>query len=156
MEEHYNYLIENGANRSDASELSSLAEGRPTVAMQFFASAKRRLDFQKRAEGLLEIFESDANARFEIVEKMLAENNSEEILKRLDELFSVTRDSVMINLYNNQLAAHQDLLGKIEAAARKISLPRLVSALGQIERTKDYLKQNVSPRLALENLIINI
>lgn len=152
----YNYLIENGANRSDANELSSLAEGRPTVAMQLFASKERRLDFRKRVEDLLKIFESDTKARFEMVEKMITSNNNEDILKRLDELFGVMRDLVMVNLYNNQLIAHQDLLGKIEEMARKFSLARLISALGQIEKTKSYLRQNVNPKLALENLIINI
>lgn len=155
-DEIYEYLLAKGANRTQAKELSCLAEGKPTIAMRYFQAREAFGELKKETTELLKIFEQSPIKRFQTVETILKKNDTDDLLiELLQRLTLLTRDLMLANSYNKDLAANIYLETDLQRVALKYPIDKLKNILEEIEKTKQYVRQNISPRFAFENLILN-
>ncbi|MFH0779278.1 MAG: DNA polymerase III subunit delta' [Parcubacteria group bacterium] len=153
----YDYLIEKGANRNLALELASAACGRPTVAEQFLDSPEQRLEFFASGRDWLKVLSMSAVEKFKFVESFLKKNEEDDrIVDQLSIFSSIARDVLLGRIYKSELASNAGLEKEIAEAALKADPAALRKLSAEIEMTKIRLKQNISPRLVLENLLLNI
>jgi len=156
-DEIYAYLLTQGANRSNAKELAAFAQGRPTVAMHLLNSGEELTSLKKNSELLLGLFGQNVTEKFKTVENLINSNETDQKLGDLLDCFTLlVRDLIMISSYNIDLIAHSFLQEKLEQTAKRYTLEKLKDIMEEIEMTKVYLQQNINPKFALENLILNI
>ncbi len=156
-EEIYQYLLGRGANRSLALELASVAEGRPTVAMKFFAEPEKFQSYKQENTEMLQIFNSGIVKKFKFVEK-LAENNkqTDALMEKLNHLSGLSRDLLLIANYKNELVVNPYLIEELKKISDVYDCGKIVGFIQRIEETKKLIKENINARFALENLIIDI
>ena len=153
----YDYLLGRGASRNLAKELASMAQGRPTIAMKMFNKEEQLTEYQFINKELLQLLGSGIIDRFQFIEKMAGKKtNNEEIIKKLNYLSALTRDVLLAVNYRDDLLTNQFLIQELKQFSNKYSAKRLAKFLEKIEQSKKLLSQNVSPRLLLENLLLNI
>ena len=156
-EEIYDYLLKQGANHSEALEFAGVSEGRPTVAMNFFSHPEQFDEHKSRAKFWWEFLLTNASDRFRLIEKMIEdEEGTDELFDRLDQLSGLARDLWLVKNYQNDLICHVYLKEELKAAESKFNEVQIGRLMRQTEETKKYLRMNVNPRLALENLALSL
>lgn len=156
-EEIYKYVLEAGAPRSLALEMASASQGRLSKAKQWLTEGDEIKGLQARLRGWLQMLSAKPVARFKFVENWLNSSpDADEVLGRLTELAGLARDVLLLQTYIQDLVSYPALIPEMQAPAQKFSPERWIGFLRQIENTRMYIKQNVNPRLALENLLLNI
>jgi DNA polymerase-3 subunit delta' len=154
-DEIYEYLLSQGANRSEAKELAGLAQGRPTVAMHYYFEREELLELKRENQNLLGLFESNATQRFKSVGALLEKNDTDDkAMALLQRLTLLVRDLILVNSYNQDFLTNIYLEDELQRVAKRYSLDKLKSIAEEIEKTGQYIRQNVSPRFALENLVL--
>lgn len=153
----YDCLIEKGANRNLALELASASGGRPAVALQLLDSPEKREEFFASVRDWLKVLSMNALEKFKFVENFLKKNEEDDrIIDQLSIFSSVARDVMLGCIYKSELASNAALEKEIAEIARQTDASALRRLAAEIEKTKIYIRQNISPRLALENLLLNI
>ena len=155
--EIYRYLTDHGLSDYQAKEVASLAQGRPTVALKFLTNKDLVNEMQAQTEWWVNLLNSSNIQKLKVVEKMLKEKISvEALLKELNTFSVIIRDVLLIRsgqldlvTFRNSIASWQNLLSKKVDA-------EIVQIMKNIESAKIQIKQNVSARLVLENLFLNI
>lgn len=155
--EIYQYLLDRGANRSEAKELSAIAYGRPTVAMKFFTDQTALSEYKRDNTQLLDVLRAGAAAKFKWAESVTKKNEGlDELTATLNQLSGLARDLLLINCYKSELMSNQYLEEKLSGLSGYYSPERLAAFLGRIEETKALIGKNINPRLALESLLLFI
>jgi len=153
--EIYDYLIQKSIDRTNALEISKLCLGRPTKAIEFANSLEKFTEFKQQNRDLLLFFDKNPVARFKFIEKISAKQpNLDDLCQKLNYLGALIRDIVFFQTYNQNLAVNFYLENQIKELAEQISLERANLLIKKIEQSKQLIRQNVNPRLVLENLII--
>ncbi len=156
-EEIYDYLLEQGANHSEALEFAGISEGRPTVAMNFFHHREKFDEHKSKARFWWDFLLADASNRFRLIEKMVADDEAaDELPERLDQLSGLARDLWLMKNYQDDLICHVYLKDELKTSESKFNNKQISCLLRQVEETKKYLRMNVNSRLALENLALSI
>lgn len=153
----YEYLTGQGLGRTISSELASLSQGRPTVALSYAKKLDEFEALKTKNSDWLNVFKQNGVERFVFIDKLLAKKPSvNELLKELNSFSSLIRDLILVNHVNSNLLSHSYLEEDFTRITQRYSMDRLVQIIKKVEETKKYLKQNINAKLALENLIINI
>jgi DNA polymerase III subunit delta' len=153
----YEYLLEKGANRSEAKELASVAQGRPTVAMKYFTKKELFEEHKKDVHSVLRLFSDGVIDKFKFVEALTNKyNGNEDLLLFLNKLTAVVRDLILVNNYKNDLVTNLYLDTDLQIISGKYDQTKLRQFIVMIEKTKVMLNKNINSRLALENLLLNI
>lgn len=153
----YDYLIKKGANRNLSVELASIAAGRPSVAMQYFVAPDKRAEFLASSRGWLSVFNQSALEKFKFVENFIKNNeNNDVIIEKLSDFSVITRDIMLARVYKNELIVNAPLEKEISEIADKFDFDSLNWLIAEIEKTKIRIRQNVNPKLTLENLLLNM
>ncbi len=156
-QEIYDHLLDKGANREQAKSLSSVALGRPTVAMKFYNNLPSLDDYNQIIEGMLDLLNENSTARFKYIEE-LVENNKDidEVIKILNYFSAIARDLLLVANSQENLITNQKFENNYKEIFANYKQSVLLSFLRDIEKAKKLLRQNINPRLLFENLIINI
>ncbi|MBU1131716.1 DNA polymerase III subunit delta' [Patescibacteria group bacterium] len=155
-DEIYDYLLAQGASRTQAKEMASAAQGRPTVAMKFLADAEKWSQYKSDNSVFLEILSASVVERFKYIDDFVQKKTNEEILAVLDQWMSVARDILLAQTYNNEMISNIYLDELLKKNSIRFSSDKLADLISRMEQTKKYLRQNINSKFALENLIINI
>lgn len=148
------YLKKNfNLSETRARELVHLARGLPGLAVSFVLSPKVLNDRMEQIKEFISIADGDIVRRFSILQKLLSPNK-EKLNWLLSIWQSVVRDLFLIKNKQEDLVINFFIKPKLKTLASKYSAENLVSILTEIAKTRQYLAQNVNPRLALENLIL--
>ncbi len=161
-QEIYNYFLqEYNLPVKKAEILSSLCHGRPGLGIKFIEDKK-----------LLEIYEDKASSLFEIINT----NQLSDKFGQLDSLVKskltfleareswqnllsiwvlLLRDCLLFKTANHKFIINNFAQKELEVLAKSYSLEKIKSLLQNTIKTKNYLYQNINPRLAIENLILN-
>ena len=68
----------------------------------------------------------------------------------------LTRDLILLEFGHNNLLQHLLLDEELEKIKSKFTIKSLLKLLNNLTQARQYLMANVSPKLTLENIIINI
>ncbi|MBZ9571818.1 hypothetical protein KJA15_00565 [Patescibacteria group bacterium] len=134
------YLLTQGVSQKFASKISQLSLGKPGEALDFLLDPKKIENQEKRLKELISVLNSNLVSRFQYAKDLsLKPQNLKEILEIWLRYF---RDILFSN---------------IDHPSEKYSLKKLKSILKLIQNTIFFLSTtNVNPRLALENLLMEL
>jgi len=155
--EIYQYALTRGTNRNVAEEIASLSQGRPTIAL----GALERIDviqeqIIKGAEWL-NLCKSDNQTKLKQAEKMVQTKMSVDgLIKELTNFSIILRDILLTRANQLDLVTFKSLITELQTALANRVDEDLAGALKRVEQAKIQLKQNISARLVLENLFLNI
>ncbi|MFH1225981.1 MAG: DNA polymerase III subunit delta' [bacterium] len=154
------YLIKRGAEHGQAEVIANLALGRPGLAVDLFQDEDWLAFYQEQVERFLEISRSDISRRFKEAlvlakEKESFSENVTGLIATLNIWQSVWRDLILIKTQSINLIKNVFVQKEMEKLAGRYSLRQLKDLILQAKETQKYLKQNVNPQLALENLMLN-
>lgn len=161
----YDFLVEeHGAGRSLAKDLSGLALGRPLKALAWLEDKEAYQNYLARAEKLLASLGEDINGRFGILDELVAEKGYgpaavQEALDILDAMDGICRDLLLLSLGQPVALQHASLQPKLQEMLDRLggdSGEAMLEKFSLISQARQYLSTNVSPRLALEQVMINL
>jgi len=141
-EEIKNYLKKEKKTEREAEEISKFSLGRPGVAIDFVSFPQKFEKFQKKIKELNEISKSDLIIRFQYA-KVLSQD-PQDLRETLSIWLNYFRNLLLFNI-NRPEEVGRDNLVKLSNLIRNIqNISFLISTT------------NVNPRLALENLMLEI
>jgi DNA polymerase-3 subunit delta' len=111
----------------------------------------------KEISGLTETF-SKATIK-ELKEKSEADISGKvqaKLLRMLDIVLSWYRDVLVLKAGGKKLLINPDRINELQSAGKSFSAPSLIRIMEEIEKTKEMISRNVSPRLAIEVMMIRI
>jgi len=157
----YDDLIKNhGAQRSQAKNFSRLSAGRPALALKFFEDKDYYENYAASVQGFFELLSSDINKRFKAVENILGSSHGQKASKLADAVIDIwqnlVRDLMLLQFDLADLAQHQAFMEELAAAKSKLNMPSLLNLTKILKQAKEYLANNVGPKLALESVAVNI
>jgi len=158
----YDYLIAaHGASRSQAKDLSRLSLGRPALAIKLLETPEFYEQFKELAKMFISFFSQNINERLQAIGSLTDKKNSSQEAatktRRTIEVWEgVVRDSLLVNYNLDNRVQHEFAAAEIAQIVNQGSILGLIRAAGLLEQAKKYLRDNVSPRLVLENIAINI
>jgi DNA polymerase-3 subunit delta' len=153
------HLITLSKRPNFSQTLASLSQGRPGVAFRFFYNQELLIKHNQQTELLLDFFQQGLTERFKNLGTIInSKNNSPITLAETEELLNnwllALRDVILVKNFEVDSVANQNLLKKIERV-KNLSHHSLLSFISNLGQAKNYLEQNVNPKLILENLILN-
>jgi len=160
-EEIFHHLIGLGTSREQAKIFTALANGQIGLAINYYQKPELFNAYLEETGRILDVFDQDLAARFQIMGKIFQEaKDSPETAKfiqgELNYWQLILRDILTSKNNLNNLLVNLYFQEKIKTLATKYSQPRILALLSQVEQIKRYLNYNINPRLAVENLLINL
>lgn len=158
----YDYLIKkHKASRSAAKNFSRLCLGRSALAVKFLEDKDFYDSYNKKVKQFFNIVSHDINGRFLAVEKLMGKKaigqEAVVLAKRILEVWQgLLRDCLLFELGHNDLIQHQLAEEEIKKIKNKFVLSDLLNLNNVIRQAEDYLMANVSPKLVLGNVAVNI
>ena len=153
------YLMDNlKENREEADKLARLALGYPGRIIDLAGHHKITNIKEKNELNFLDQIFGNINARFALAERLSGQTNSAKTRQAvdiwLDELLFIARDIVLIKNMSFGSISQVWLRDKWVGLAGEYSTKKLIEIIEKISLTKNMIKQNVNPRLALERLML--
>jgi len=159
-EKIYDYLVkERNVSREKARNLSRLSLGRPALAIKFLEDEEFYDFYNNNVEDFLHICGSGINERLMLVEELTGKEKGQagtRIAHRVIEIWQgVCRDWLLLLLGQNNYVQHIYLADEIKHQGIEYTEAEIVRLSKLLSRAHLYLKANVSPRLVLENIVLN-
>ncbi|OGF31750.1 hypothetical protein A2533_01020 [Candidatus Falkowbacteria bacterium RIFOXYD2_FULL_35_9] len=148
----FDYLVDQGANRSLALELSAISQGRITVALKYFNHLDLYLEHKQKIQEVFKLFTSSNSEKFQMIDTLLGKSGVDSAKKVLDIFISILRDVELLKYYNDKYISNIFL--REEMQALKDLDFNFNQKLQSAEKSKLYLEQNINPKLVFENLFI--
>ena len=158
----YDYLItEHKVSRSVAKNLSKICLGRPALAIKFLKDKDFYEDYLAKAKIFLELSSEDINGRFKKVDNILAGGSyGQEAVNTAINVIKIwqgmVRDLLLIEFGQDNLIQNQPVSQELKQIKNRFSLNNLLKLNQDFKQAREYLYSNVSPKLVLENIVINI
>jgi DNA polymerase-3 subunit delta' len=158
----YDYLINDlGANRSEAKDLSRLCLGRPALAAKWLENKESLNIYKERADVFLNFFKENVIERIESCERLLAADikgpEASKLAERIVDIWlALVRDEIMIENGHADLAHYHYGLKPLNEIKKILTVKRMLEINKILAEARDFLRNNVSPKLALEYVAINI
>jgi DNA polymerase-3 subunit delta' len=143
---------------STAKLVSHLSGGRPGWALSALKQDDFLSSYIEQRDRLLHLFNADRSERFGYAEKMAVKFSSDRFLV-MDELKcwkTLARDVLFMKYGLEDKIINCDALDKLHELAERCHPSNISNILGAIEETEYQLHRNVSPRLALESLMLGL
>ena len=157
----YDYLIEeHKATRSVAKNLSKVCLGRPALAIKFLKDKDFYEDYLNKTKVFLELASNDINGRLKYVDDILAGGSyGQEAVNSAVNAIQVwqgmVRDLLLIEFGQDNLIQNQSVSQELKTIKNRFSLNNLLKLNQDFKQAREYLYSNVSPKLVIENLVIN-
>ena len=158
----YDYLIKHHqASRSLAKNISRLCLGRPALAVKFLEDKEFYERYKERVGVFLNFFTDDINNRLLALEELVGrETRGQESIRlglKLIEIWQgLARDLVLQFFGQDDLIQHYAFAKELERARDKIDIIGLLKLFSLLKQAREFIKANVNPKLALEQVAINI
>jgi len=148
-------LVERGAEKLAAAKLAALAYGRPGIAINYFSDPESLQAYQEKIKEFLALTQADLIQRFRFIQSEFGYAETDEIFQTLNIWLKTLRDLALIKTQNQNLVTNISAGSDLEKIANGYSTAKLTNLLRQVALAKKYLAANVSPRLTLENFVLN-
>jgi|GEM_PF-853333 len=150
---------ESGLKRREAQEIARMALGRPRLAR---IMADDRSLYEKRlaiAAALVDGYGAAATRQLASVASLLGSATGQEAARQSREILNiwqlVARDWLLNIIGADDLQIHQSLSEKLAAKGRGLSAQQILALCRLIGQGYGQLAANVSPKLVLENILLN-
>ncbi len=156
----YDYLVEDcSANRDRARDISKVSMGRPALAKKFLEDKDFFNDYNNRADIFLNLIEGEFNQSFLMIESLFGKkeslNESAKISRRVLEIWqSIARDVVLLKNDQDNLVRHVFLMDKLKGLANYFSSEQMIDFFKRARKAELYINANVSPKFALQNVLL--
>ena len=151
----FDHLLSLKIERKKAKNLAQLAFGRPGVATSLAAESQRYADYLSAAKAFLTLLKADINDKFKVAGELAKTNDTDGLSQVLDSWAAVLRDLLVMNYWSANAVAHLSLAADLEKVASVYRRDQLLHIFLKLKQTKIFLRANVNPKLALENLVLN-
>lgn len=157
----YDWLIaEKGMSRPQAKNLSRLANGCPGLALRLAADKGLLEERLAPVRLFCDAFRLPLAERWQAAAKLLgaakgAENSSRAAAVLASWRLAV-RDLLLMRLNRPELVTHAFLEQELRAVGRQLTLGELRRYDYRLEEARTYLDANVSPKLVLEQALMNL
>ncbi|MBI3980098.1 MAG: AAA family ATPase [Chloroflexi bacterium] len=147
-----------GVTLEQARLLARVGGGRPGWAIAALADPKVIAARAERLTTAADLAAADRVARFQAAETMAGRfsRDRQRVLDELAEWSGWWRDLLLTRAGRVDLATNFDRAAELTEQAGQLDLRAIAMALRAIAETQTYLRQNVSPRLALETLMLRL
>ncbi len=157
----YEWLIaEKGLSRPQAKNLSRLANGRPGLALRLADDKKLLEDRLAPARIFCDSLRLTLAERWQAVAKLLGSatgaENAAKAAQVLNSWRLLVRDLLLMRLNKPELVTHAFLEQELREAGKRLTLAELRRYDKSLSDAQSYLTANVSPKLVLEQAIMNI
>lgn len=160
----YDYLIDNHqAKRSEAKDLSRMCLGRPALAVKFFENKDFYDSYIEKVNVFVDFFNQNIIERIisldGIFDKKLKGQEAVVISNRILEVWEgVIRDCILSANGLVNLIQHQNKIEQFKSIKFNLQfkLSNFLKIFKDIQDAKSRLNDNVSPKLVLESVVINI
>lgn len=151
------YLLNFSAKPNLSQTLANFSQGRPGVAIKFLNRQDLFKKHNQQTELFLDLINQNLAERFKAVNEVInfkneSDNNNLVLEDLLNKWTLALRDVILIKNMSAQFVANQFLIKKMENI--KFNQGLVLNWLSAIERAKNNLKQNINPKLILENLVL--
>ena len=141
--------------RKKAKILAALAFGRPGIALNYATKPEAYLDFQEQAKKFITLLKSGLNDRFKIIGELLEFNDVNSAQATLLVWRKILRDLILVKYSTQNLISNLNLAADLNELAANYRQSELIEMMAQVNEARRYLEANVSPKLTLENLVLN-
>ncbi len=158
----YDYLVDRGASKNQAKELSRLSSGRPALALKFLEDSESYNNYQNRVRVFVDILNSSLSDRFIVSTNLLSGSEKKgqearQILSAiLDIWLAVTRDLLLIKTDSLNLIQHTALESELVDLAERQSLASIKNIINHLKLAQTYLSANVNYKNILDFVSLNI
>ncbi|HUS14380.1 MAG TPA: DNA polymerase III subunit delta' C-terminal domain-containing protein [Chloroflexia bacterium] len=145
-----------GIAEPDVTLLAALSGGRIGWALETAAHPERLAERAALLDVLAALPTADLPARFAFAAELAARFSTDRagVYDTLVQLALWWRDLLVVRAGCPNLVHNADRIAALQAAAPPFSLAQLRAFLAALAATQEQLEQNVSPRLALESLLL--
>lgn len=155
------YLMTLGADPERSEQLAVLAGGRPGLAVDFFHNSAAIDDYRTNIDGFLNLANAALKDRFKMADTLIGwqtdeSQNAVRIKKVFSDWFLILRDLLLIKNDNEPLVVNVGLITQLKTAAAVFSWRKMEKINRLMFEAGTYLAGNVSSKLILENLIVNL
>jgi len=169
-QEIYNYFLKEldlsakkaKISASKAEILACLCQGKPGKGIKFIEDEKLFKEYEIKAKSLFDIIKKNRlKDKFDYLDKIIEPKmnflQSRENFQNLLSIWSlILRDCLLIKSSNSKFIVNDFMEQELNELAEDYSLTKIKEFLQKIIQTKSYLYYNINPRLAVENLILNL
>ena len=145
---------------NQANTLAHLSFGRIGQALNFIQDPQSFMGYKKQVVEFLNLLKSNPGQRIKFVDQVHSPKNSflEDIQKyqNLLQIWHLNIRDLTLLKQNQQNLVNTFVQPELEKLQNSFSINQLKNILKLIEQTKSYLRANVSPKLAMENLLLQI
>lgn len=157
----YEWLIaEKGMSRPQAKNLSRLANGRPGLALRLAADKQLLEEYLAPVRLLCSAFRLSLAERWQAVGKLLGSAKGAENAAQAGRILAAwrlaLRDLLLMRLNRPELVTHAFLEQELREAGKQLTLGELRRYDYRLEEASSYLAANVSPKLVLEQALMNL
>lgn len=142
------------------TNITYLSEGRPGLAWHYLHIPEFLKEREDCSNSLIKMLNSDINNRFSEITIITDGGSFQEGLnntvKHIDNWLSVLRDVLLIKFNLKKHTINYFAHDKISNYSTAYSTKKIISMINKLVIIKDKTRQNINPRLMLENFFIDI
>lgn len=155
QEQIYNFIDNEDKTRNMAADIARLSNGRPGLAFEIINDDEWMENYKLRMRNFLLLFDKNKklNDKNKKIEEILKENENAEYVFSF--LILLIRDLSLIKLAPD-LMVNSLYKDDLEKLSYSMSLEKIAYLLEMIVEFKNYLANNVNPKLLLQNFILEI
>lgn len=149
-----NHLKNFKTNQEIVEQISRWSKGNLGLALELIENPEKFKEIENNLEQILEMVKAQNLSKFfNYVARNLESHQINQFLETVLEIF---RDLLLIKIGVENLIVFREYNLELVKTAQKYSQDDLIIVLKKIVKIKKYLHQNLNPRLALENLGLEI
>ncbi|MDO9399309.1 MAG: hypothetical protein Q7T79_01295 [bacterium] len=158
----YDYLIKyHQTTRSVAKNFSKLCLGRPALAIKFLEDKDFFENYKKKVEAFLNFADVNINKRLAVIEGLVGkevkgQESARLAIRSIEVWQGLARDLLFLSFGQDDLIQHQMFIEELQLMRNKINIQSLFKLVDLLKQAKEFIKANVSPKLALGQIVINM
>lgn len=151
-------LVERGTSADKARLLGRLCQGRPGWALAAIADESLLERRAERVERLMDVTSGGLETRFEYAGELAAHFSQKraEVQETLAAWVDLWRDMLLIKAGLSDTVTNLDYAAGLQTLADGFNISAVRGAIGAIGLAQKQLRQNASPRLVLEVLMLDL
>ena len=157
----YEWLVSSHKTaRTQARHVSRLASGRPGVALNLVQDKKIFEEHIAPVRVFCTALTTSLYERWQLVDKLLGNTKGTEAVAKVHKIITSwrlgLRDILLLHLHRPELVVHSLLEEELNLATKRLTPSDVRNLDGILNRALKYLQSNISPKLVLEQVMMNI
>lgn len=148
-------LRHQGVEDKKAKALAAISFGLPGIGLSLAENPDDYLSLKADGTNFLTLLRSNLHSRLKLIDDIFNFYSPEQVRHVLLNWKRVLRDVFLINNECELLIGNLALYADLKKTAAERPTTKIIDDLKQIDASVGYLEQNVSPKLVIENLVLN-